>query len=164
MRGRSVGRGYYATRRRRANVRRNPRGDTEATRTCARDWASLTGRRLVRHRRLKDLIVIAGVNHHPQDIEWTVQHAHPSLQIDSGAAFAAETRDGAERLFIIQELRREDEKLAAANPSPIFAAIRGEVVNAHGLRPATIALLSGGAHAAQRPAAKVRRGAAARRS
>lgn len=95
--------------------------------------------------RLKDLIVVAGANHHPQDIEWTMQHAHDSLQIDSGAAFAAETGDGAQRLFLIQELRREDEKQATTNPEPIFAAIRTEIVNAHGLRPASIALLPAGA-------------------
>ena len=95
--------------------------------------------------RLKDLIVVAGVNHYPQDIEFTAQHAHASLQIDSGAAFAADTSESVERLFVIQELRREYEKEAASDPKPIFAAIRRDVAHAHGLRPACIALLPAGA-------------------
>src|ERR1044072_7725154 len=38
--------------------------------------------------RLKDLIIIRGLNHYPQDIELTVQNSHPALRPDSGAAFS----------------------------------------------------------------------------
>jgi len=95
--------------------------------------------------RLKDVIVLGGVNHYPHDVEFTAQHAHGSLQIDGGAAFAADTAEGVERLFVIQELRRECEKDAVADPKPIFDAIRRDVAHAHGVRPACIALLPAGA-------------------
>jgi acyl-CoA synthetase (AMP-forming)/AMP-acid ligase II len=56
--------------------------------------------------RLKDLIIIRGRNHYPQDIEMTSERCHPALQIGSCAAFSCEI-DGEERLIIAQELKRE---------------------------------------------------------
>ena len=38
--------------------------------------------------RIKDLIIIRGMNHYPQDIERTVQDSHPALQRGCGAAFS----------------------------------------------------------------------------
>jgi acyl carrier protein len=108
--------------------------------------------------RLKDLIVVGGANHYPNDIEWTAQHAHPSLQIDGGAAFTADTADASERLFLVQEVAREHEKVIEADPTPVFAAIRREVGHVHGIRPASIALLSAGS-LLRTSSGKVRRGA-----
>lgn len=56
--------------------------------------------------RLKDVIIIRGTNHSPQDIEWTVQHVHPALRPENGAAFSV-IIDGEERLVIAQELERD---------------------------------------------------------
>ena len=36
--------------------------------------------------RLKDLIIMRGVNHYPQDIELTVERSHPALRPGCGAA------------------------------------------------------------------------------
>ena len=55
--------------------------------------------------RLKDLIVIAGVNHYPQDIEWTVQQCCDELRSDHCAAFSIEV-DGQERLVVVGEVIR----------------------------------------------------------
>lgn len=57
--------------------------------------------------RLKDVIIIRGRNHYPQDIEQTVTESHPSFRRGAGscAAFAVET-DGAEKLVIVQEIER----------------------------------------------------------
>ncbi len=55
--------------------------------------------------RLKDLLVIHGRNHYPQDIEATVQGVHPSLHEGGGAAFETGP-DGEPRLVIVQELDR----------------------------------------------------------
>lgn len=56
--------------------------------------------------RLKDLIIICGVNYHPQDIEWLVEHAHADIHPSGIAAFAV--LDGTtERLVIAVELKRE---------------------------------------------------------
>ncbi len=55
--------------------------------------------------RIKDLIIIRGQNHYPQDIESTVQQCHPALRPDCGAAFSVEIK-GEERLVIVQEVER----------------------------------------------------------
>ncbi len=38
--------------------------------------------------RIKDLIIIRGINHYPQDIERTVQSLHDALRENCGAAFS----------------------------------------------------------------------------
>ncbi|AOX02682.1 hypothetical protein BJP34_27465 [Moorena producens PAL-8-15-08-1] len=55
--------------------------------------------------RLKDLIIIRGRNHYPQDIELTVENSHPSLRSHCSAAFSVE-RDGEERLVVAGEVER----------------------------------------------------------
>jgi acyl-CoA synthetase (AMP-forming)/AMP-acid ligase II len=55
--------------------------------------------------RLKDLIISAGRNHYPQDIESTVERSHPALQPGGCAAFAVDA-DGEERLVIVAEVGR----------------------------------------------------------
>ncbi len=55
--------------------------------------------------RLKDVIIIRGRNHYPQDIELTVEQSHPALKLSSGAAFGIEI-DGEERLVVVQEVER----------------------------------------------------------
>ena len=44
--------------------------------------------------RLKDLIIIRGLNHYPQDIELTVGKAHPRLRPGNGAAVDRRSRTG----------------------------------------------------------------------
>jgi acyl-CoA synthetase (AMP-forming)/AMP-acid ligase II len=56
--------------------------------------------------RMKDLIIIRGMNHYPQDIERTVQACHPALRLDCGAAFAVSGAADSERLVIVQEVER----------------------------------------------------------
>ncbi|BFU90192.1 MAG: hypothetical protein NTAFB01_13790 [Nitrospira sp.] len=53
--------------------------------------------------RLKDLIIIRGRNHYPQDIEITVQESHPSLKPGCGAAFSIPINDE-EHLVVVQEV------------------------------------------------------------
>ena len=55
--------------------------------------------------RLKDVIIIRGQNHYPQDIELTLQKSHPALRPNCGAAFTVEF-NGLERLIIVQEVER----------------------------------------------------------
>jgi acyl-CoA synthetase (AMP-forming)/AMP-acid ligase II len=91
--------------------------------------------------RIKDLIVIRGANHHPQDIEATVQAAHPSLRAGRGAAFASVGPDGGERLVIIQEIGKGIQPAAFAE---IVADVREAVIEAHDLAPYEIALVAAG--------------------
>jgi acyl-CoA synthetase (AMP-forming)/AMP-acid ligase II/fatty-acid desaturase len=56
--------------------------------------------------RLKDLIIIRGRNHYPEDIERTVFASNAALRSGCCAAFAVDV-DGEERLVVVQELSRE---------------------------------------------------------
>jgi acyl-CoA synthetase (AMP-forming)/AMP-acid ligase II len=55
--------------------------------------------------RLRELIIIAGRNHFPVDIERTVESAHSSIAVSGTVAFSVDI-DGLERLIIAAEVRR----------------------------------------------------------
>ncbi len=98
--------------------------------------------------RLKDLIIIRGRNHYPQDIEVTVEKSHPALRPGCSAAFAVEA-GGEERLVVVQEVRREARH---ADFSEVLDAIRRAVAEEHEvqllaavlIRTATLAKTSSG--------------------
>ena len=78
--------------------------------------------------RLKDLIIIRGLNHYPQDIELTVERSHLSLRPGCGAAFSVEV-NGEERLVVVQEIGRHQEGFGE-----IIERIRRSVVEEHELQ------------------------------
>lgn len=88
--------------------------------------------------RLKDLLILWGRNHYPQDIELTVQNSYPALRIDAGAAFAIET-DCQEYLVIVQEVERT--ALRELDVEAIVAAIRQAVTEQHEISVFAIALI-----------------------
>ncbi|MEW6236329.1 MAG: type I polyketide synthase [Candidatus Omnitrophota bacterium] len=88
--------------------------------------------------RLKDMIVIRGLNYYPQDIEWIVEQCHPALRPSGGAAFSVEV-DSEENLVIAQELERRF--MRQANAAEIFAAIRQAAAEEFGLQIYAILLL-----------------------
>jgi acyl-CoA synthetase (AMP-forming)/AMP-acid ligase II len=55
--------------------------------------------------RSKDLIILAGRNHYPHDIEHTVEKAHASIRTGCTAAFSVEL-DGEEKLVVVAEVER----------------------------------------------------------
>jgi 8-amino-7-oxononanoate synthase/acyl carrier protein len=89
--------------------------------------------------RLKDLIIIRGLNHYPQDIELTVGKAHPRLRPGNGAAFMVEV-DGAERLVVVQEIERRQQR----EVDGVLEAIRRDVAAEHELQVEAIALVKAG--------------------
>ena len=91
--------------------------------------------------RQKDLIIIAGHNHYPEDIEATIEQAHPDVPPASAAAFAVDD-DTAESLIVVVELPRA---VAASASNEVFAAIRRAIAEGHDLRPREIAALRTGA-------------------
>jgi acyl-CoA synthetase (AMP-forming)/AMP-acid ligase II len=93
--------------------------------------------------RIKELIIIRGINHYPQDIEYTVQRCHPALAAHGGAAFAVEEGDGAERLVVVQEVERTLRH--ALEPGDVIATIREAIVDEHEIAPHRIVLLRPGA-------------------
>jgi acyl-CoA synthetase (AMP-forming)/AMP-acid ligase II/acyl carrier protein len=88
--------------------------------------------------RIKDLIIIRGRNHYPQDIERSVEVCHPAIQPGPCAAFAL-TEAGVERLAVAAELKRV--ALKGLDGEAIVAAIRRAVMEAHELAVYAVALL-----------------------
>lgn len=88
--------------------------------------------------RLKDLIIIAGRNHYPQDIEFTVEAASEHVRPASVAAFAIEG-DDVEKLIILAE---RDNNADEANDSQAVDAIRAAVTDSHGVTPTDIRIVA----------------------
>lgn len=91
--------------------------------------------------RLKDLIIIEGRNHYPQDIELTVENNHPALRSGCSAAFSVLVK-GEERLVVVQEVERSygcNLELATVKQK-----IREAVAVEHDLRLYQIALIRHG--------------------
>ncbi|WP_128374609.1 fatty acyl-AMP ligase [Streptomyces cavernae] len=94
--------------------------------------------------RLKDVIIVDGRNHYPQDIEETVQSAAGLVRRDRLAAFGVSSPDGTgEKLVVVAEYRRD------AMPTPEDAwdaerTVRAAVSARHGLRLGTLMLVPPG--------------------
>jgi acyl carrier protein len=90
--------------------------------------------------RLKDVIIIRGRNHYPQDIEQSAEAAHPALLM--GAAFALESsgleNSGAERLVVVNQV---DRQFRDADWNQVVQAIRRAVVEHHEIDPYAVVLI-----------------------
>jgi acyl-CoA synthetase (AMP-forming)/AMP-acid ligase II len=86
--------------------------------------------------RLKELIILHGKNHYPQDIEATVATSHPLLRRNCGAAFSVDV-SGREELVVFQEVHRQTplEKVFE-----IKSAIRQSLAENRAVRPYVIML------------------------
>jgi acyl-CoA synthetase (AMP-forming)/AMP-acid ligase II/acyl carrier protein len=85
--------------------------------------------------RVKDVIIIRGRNHYPQDIEQSAEEAHPAVL--QGAAFAL-ADEGGERLVVVHQL---DRQFRGADYQQIVQAIRRTIVEHHELDPHAIVLI-----------------------
>jgi acyl-CoA synthetase (AMP-forming)/AMP-acid ligase II len=91
--------------------------------------------------RIKDLIIIAGRNHYPQDIERTAEDSHPSIRPSGCAAFTIHI-DGEEHLVIAAELEKralEDDITA------VSYAIKRAVAESHDLQVRQVVTVRAGA-------------------
>lgn len=88
--------------------------------------------------RLKDLIIIRGRNHYPEDIERTVQQSFPGLRPGASAAFSIDIA-GQEQLVVVQEIERGyqsrdlehaieaiSQKIAEAHEIQAYAVVLGK--------------------------------------
>ena len=85
--------------------------------------------------RLKDVIILRGSNHYPQDIEQTAEEAHPAVL--PGAAFTVGEAD-AERLVFVAQIER------GADPNEreaIARSIRSAISETHGLDASSVVLI-----------------------
>jgi len=119
--------------------------------------------------RLKDMLIVEGRNHYPQDIELTVEHCHPAIRQGCVAAFSVD-QEGREQLVVVAEIDRQfrprpqfetahsatvssatvetvyETKLVGAKSDldAIRKAVRQAVTQHHDLPPASVALLRTG--------------------
>lgn len=91
--------------------------------------------------RLKDLLIVRGRNHYPQDIEQTVEQSHPALRTGCGAAFTVNAGDS-EHLVVVQEVERS--YVRKLNVDEIARAIRRAVAEEHELQAYAVVLLKPG--------------------
>ncbi|MFZ1178476.1 MAG: fatty acyl-AMP ligase, partial [Mycobacterium sp.] len=93
----------------------------------------VTGRR-------KDLIIIRGSNHYPEDIELTVQACHPALLRGRGAVFSvAPGPDVPEELVVVQEVNHG--QLGEAELNEIMDSIRTAVTEHHEVQAYAVVLV-----------------------
>ncbi|MEU5322589.1 fatty acyl-AMP ligase [Streptomyces sp. NPDC021056] len=92
--------------------------------------------------RLKDLIVVDGRNHYPQDVEATAQDAHPAVRRDRLAAFGVPGGSG-ERVIVVAEHARAV-PLADIDVPALVRTVRAAVSARHGLRLSDVVLVPPG--------------------
>ncbi|MBY0585867.1 SDR family NAD(P)-dependent oxidoreductase [bacterium] len=86
--------------------------------------------------RQKDLIIVRGSNHYPQDIEATATQSHDSLKGGRGAAFSVDGTDQ-ERLVLVHEVTSRD----ASQFDEILTAITRAIALEHELQVSEIVLV-----------------------
>lgn len=91
--------------------------------------------------RLKDVIIVRGQNHYPQDIELTVEKSHPALRAGCGAAFTVEVKNS-ERLVIVHEVERS--YLRKLDTPKVVSSICQAVTAEHSLQPYATVLIKTG--------------------
>ena len=87
--------------------------------------------------RLKDIIIVRGVNRYPQDIESTVEQCHNTTRSGCAAAFAF-TRWDREHLVVVCEVERGKK---SRKWDEVIAKIRADVTAEHDLPPDAIVLV-----------------------
>jgi acyl-CoA synthetase (AMP-forming)/AMP-acid ligase II len=112
--------------------------DTDFLRTG--DLGFMQDNRLYVTGRLKDVIIVQGRNHYPQDIERTVETSHLALKPGCGAAF---TVGDDEELCIVHEVKRD--ALRHVDERDVLQAARSAVARVHALRLAELVLVTPGA-------------------
>ena len=91
--------------------------------------------------RLKDLVIIRGRNHYPQDIEATAEASHPDIAAGRVAAFAV-SGDDTEHLVLVVEV--DLAARAYADTAEIKSAVRTAVTAAHEIAPLDIVVVRPG--------------------
>jgi acyl-CoA synthetase (AMP-forming)/AMP-acid ligase II len=87
--------------------------------------------------RLKDVVIVGGRNHYPQDLEETAENAHPSVRKGCVAAFTIEDHD-TERVVLVVGVGQDVAGAAAGEEAvrkraEIARAVRTAVTAEHGI-------------------------------
>jgi acyl-CoA synthetase (AMP-forming)/AMP-acid ligase II len=93
--------------------------------------------------RLKDLLIVRGSKHYPQDLELTSERQHLAIRAGCCAAFTVDGVDG-EAIALAAEIDARQLEEGEAPLASIAAAIRRGVVEQHGIQLHAVALLKPG--------------------
>lgn len=144
IRGPSVAPGYWqCDKETRAVFQARMAGETEESWLRSGDLGCFAEGHIYITGRIKDLLVIRGKNHYPQDIELTVERSHQRVRPGAAIAFAIE-QDNTEQLVVVAEvdirlLYDDAEKQVALEQ--IVAAIRNALHTEHALQAHDIVLI-----------------------
>lgn len=140
VKGQSVSKGYWNRQEASEKTFQNYLADTnDGPYLATEDRGFFIGNELFIAGRIKDLIIVRGVNHYPQDIERTVEVCHPSLRLGGGAAFSVEVNDE-EKLVIAHEVDfRQDPDIRQ-----VAAAMQLAVAENHDLQLHALVLVKPG--------------------
>jgi acyl-CoA synthetase (AMP-forming)/AMP-acid ligase II len=100
--------------------------------------------------RLKDLLIVRGFKHYPQDLEHTAERQHAAIRPGCSAAFSIDS-DGGEAVVLALEVdRRQAPQLDEPAERDAFLAslvdrVRSAIVEHHGIQLAAVSALSHGA-------------------
>jgi acyl-CoA synthetase (AMP-forming)/AMP-acid ligase II len=156
VKGPSVTRGYWKQSEATGDVFGATLAGTEGAFLRTGDLGFLHGDELFVTGRLKDLIIISGRNHYPQDIEETVQGCHPAISGGTVAAFSDDV-EGEEHLIVMVEfdrvldadgagrVTRGDGTVLSARCQAIVAAVRRSVAETHDVQAHDVVVLRPGA-------------------
>ncbi|MFM9435326.1 acyl-CoA synthetase (AMP-forming)/AMP-acid ligase II [Janthinobacterium sp. CG_23.3] len=128
---------------------------SDATFLRTGDLGFIHGNELFITGRLKDLIIIRGANYYPQDIERSIEEAHPAVRESCCAAFSVEV-EGEERLLVALEVDRK--YVRALDLDELTMAVQRNVFLHHELRPHVVCVLKPGG-IPKTSSGKIRRGA-----
>jgi acyl-CoA synthetase (AMP-forming)/AMP-acid ligase II len=92
--------------------------------------------------RIKDVLIVRGVKHYPQDLEVTAENAHLAVRPGCCAAFAVE-RDGEERVALVAETEARRTS-SDVDLHEAIASIRRTVAEQHQISPCAVALVAAG--------------------
>ena len=142
VQGPNVGRGYWNQEQQTRRVFGAALSDSPGGWLRTGDLGTVLEGQLIVTGRLKDLIVVDGRNHYPQDVEATVQDTHPAVRRDRLAAFGVQGGSG-ERVVVVAEHTRAT-RLAEIDVPALVRAVRAAVSARHGLRLAEVVLVPPG--------------------
>jgi len=107
------------------------------------DLGFLADGRLFVTGRIKDVLIVRGVKHYPQDLERTIEEATPAVRPGCAAVFTV-TQDGDQIAAAVQIDLPKTTTLIETDLAGIVDRIRAEVVQMHGVQLSTVAILAPG--------------------
>jgi len=106
------------------------------------DLGSLHGGELQVTGRIKDLLIVRGAKHFPQDLERTAELRHPAVRLGGVAAVAVGSHVRGDRIALIAEI--DPRELAENGRDHLMGDLRQAIAEAHGIQLYGVALVPPG--------------------